>query len=76
MLRTTLELTATNAELRGANLQFSAIPLRYPYAATFDFGAERMRQLFHYGYECARQGRLWISAQGAAEDASVETALS
>ena len=75
MLRTTLELTATNAELRGANLQFSAIPVRYPYAATFDFGAERMRQLFRYGYECARQGRLWIHAQGAAEDTSIPAAV-
>jgi predicted acylesterase/phospholipase RssA len=66
MLRTTLELTATNADLRGANLQFSAIPVGYPYASTFDFRAERMRQLFHYAYECAKQGRLWISAHGAA----------
>ncbi len=75
MLRTTLELTATNAELRGANLQFSAIPAGYPYAATFDFRAERMKQLFRYGYECAKQGRLWISAHGAAQHGSIPGAV-
>jgi predicted acylesterase/phospholipase RssA len=75
MLRTSLQLTATNAELRGANLQFSAIPVGYPYAATFDFGVERMRQLFRYGYECAKQDRLWISSQGAAEDGRIQGAV-
>ncbi len=75
MLRTTLELTATNAELRGANLEFSAIPVGYPYAATFDFRAERMKQLFRYGYECARQGRLWISAHGAAQYGNIAGAV-
>src|SRR6202046_2956923 len=43
MLRTTLELTATNAELRGATLKYAAIPFTYPEAAAFDFRAETMR---------------------------------
>ena len=65
MLRTTLELTATNAELQGAKLQYAAIPISYPQTAAFDFRAETMRSLFRYGYECARADRLWISSQSA-----------
>ena len=61
MLRTTLELTATNAELQGARLQYAAIPITYPAATPFDFHAETVRSLFRYGYECAQSGQLWIS---------------
>jgi hypothetical protein len=68
MLRTTLELTASNAELRGAKLQYAAIPITYPEAAAFDFRAETMRSLYRYGYECARADRLWISSQSAGSD--------
>jgi predicted acylesterase/phospholipase RssA len=68
MLRTTLELTATNAELRGAKLQYAAIPITYPKAAAFDFRAETMRSLFRYGYECARADRLWISSQSVGSE--------
>ena len=68
MLRTTLELTATNAELRGAKLKYAAIPTTYPEAAAFDFRAETMRSLFRYGYECARADRLWISSPSAGSD--------
>jgi predicted acylesterase/phospholipase RssA len=66
MLRTTLELTATNAELQGASLQYAAIPITYPNVAPFDFHTETVRSLFRYGYECAESGRLWISASGGA----------
>jgi len=66
MLRTTLELTATNAELQGATLQYAAIPNSYPNVAPFDFHAETVRSLFRYGYECAESGRLWISASAGA----------
>jgi predicted acylesterase/phospholipase RssA len=62
MMRTTLQLTATNAELRGEQLQYSAIPVSYPTAATFDFRAESMRPLFGYGYSCAQAGRLWVTS--------------
>ena len=62
MMRTTLQLTATNAELHGEQLQYSAIPLSYPTTGTFDFRAERMRPLFGYGYSCAQAGRLWVSS--------------
>ena len=65
MMRTTLQLTATNAELHGEQLQYSAIPVSYPTVATFDFRAERMRPLFGYGYSCAQAGRLWIASGGS-----------
>ncbi|HMH88349.1 MAG TPA: patatin-like phospholipase family protein [Steroidobacteraceae bacterium] len=60
MLRTTLELTAANAELQGARFQYTAIPITYPTAEPFDFRAETVRSLFRYGYECAQSGQLWI----------------
>ena len=65
MMRTTLELTATTAQLQGASLQYSAIPVAYPNLAAFDFRASTMRSLFQYGYECAKAGRLWVSSQRA-----------
>ncbi len=68
MVRTTLELTATTAQLQGASLQYSAIPAAYPNLAPFDFRASTMRSLFQYGYDCAHAGRLWISSQRAAAD--------
>ncbi len=70
MMRTTLQLTATTAELHGEELQYSAIPVSYPTAATFDFRAERMRPLFRYGYSCAQAGRLWVSSGRADRSAS------
>jgi predicted acylesterase/phospholipase RssA len=73
MLRTTLELTATDAELEGAQFQFAAIPVAYPRADSFDFSTPTMRSLFQYGYKCARAGRLWTSSRDAGrEDANRE----
>jgi hypothetical protein len=62
MLRTTLELTAANAELDGAQLKFAAVPVAYPPLDPFDFHTAKMRSLFRYGYECAQAGRLWTSS--------------
>jgi predicted acylesterase/phospholipase RssA len=67
-MRTTLELTATTAQLQGASLQYSAIPAAYPNLASFDFRASTMRSLFEYGHDCAYAGRLWISSQSAVAD--------
>ena len=70
MMRTTLELTATSAELDGAHFEYSAIPVAYPNLAPFDFRASTMRSLFQYGFDCAQTGHLWISSpQAASEDA-------
>lgn len=66
MLRTTLELTAATAEQRGIALDYSAIPVSYPYHGAFDFSAATMRPLFQYAYECARTGRLWTAFRPAA----------
>ena len=77
MVRTTLELTATTTmQLDGAGFEYSAIPVAYPDIAPLDFRAAHMRELFHYGFECARTGRLWVPAQhaftnGGAHDGTV-----
>jgi hypothetical protein len=68
MMRTTLELTATTAQLQGASLQYSAIPAAYPSPTSFDFRASNMRSLFQYGQDCAYAGRLWIPSQRAVAD--------
>ena len=71
MLRTTLELTATDAELQGAQFQFAAIPVAYPHGDAFDFRTPSMRSLFQYGYKCAQAGRLWTSSRSVGpEDAN------
>jgi hypothetical protein len=61
MMRTTLELTAATAEQRGITLDYSAIPVSYPYHGALDFSAATVRPLFQYAYECARTGRLWTA---------------
>ncbi|HMD27266.1 MAG TPA: patatin-like phospholipase family protein [Steroidobacteraceae bacterium] len=68
MLRTTLELTATDAELEGAQFQFAAIPVAYPRLDPFDFRTATMRSLFRYGYSCAQAGRLWTSSRSGGRD--------
>jgi predicted acylesterase/phospholipase RssA len=61
MLLTRLELTAATAELEAVPLRYSALPSMYPETDSFDFRASSLRPLFHYAYECARQGRLWTA---------------
>jgi predicted acylesterase/phospholipase RssA len=63
MLRTTLELTAADAQLEGAQFQFAAIPVAYPHLNSFDFRTPTMQSLFQYGYKCAQAGRLWTSSR-------------
>ena len=68
MLRTTLELTATDVQLDGAQFQVAAIPIAYPHLDSFDFRTPIMRSLFQYGYKCAQTGRLWTSSQRTEDD--------
>jgi predicted acylesterase/phospholipase RssA len=68
MLRTTLELTATDAQLQGAQFQFAAIPATYPQLDSFDFDTPTMQSLFQFGYRCAQSGRLWISSRSVGPD--------
>jgi predicted acylesterase/phospholipase RssA len=71
MLRTTLELTATDAALEGAQFQFAAIPVAYPQLDSFDFSTPTMRSLFQYGYKCAQAGRLWTSSRAVAREDAI-----
>jgi hypothetical protein len=76
MLRTTLELTAATAEQRGIALDYSAIPVSYPYHGPFDFSAATVRPLFRYGYECASAGRLWTAFRPAGDAREARAASS
>jgi predicted acylesterase/phospholipase RssA len=68
LLLTTLELTAATAQLEGADLQYSSLPLDYPLPDAFDFGAGIRRPLFHYAYQCAETGRLWMAFPPSDDD--------
>jgi predicted acylesterase/phospholipase RssA len=70
MVRTNLELTATDAELEGAQFQFAAIPVAYPQLDSFDFRTPSMRSLFQFGYKCAQSGRLWTSSRSVGGNAA------
>ncbi len=61
MLRTTLQLTAADADRENAHVDYAAIPLAYPYRSPFDFSAAAAQPLFLYASECARTGRLWTA---------------
>jgi predicted acylesterase/phospholipase RssA len=61
LLLTTLELTAATAQLEGADLQYSSLPVDYPLPDVFDFSARVRRPLFHYAYQCAETGRFWTA---------------
>jgi hypothetical protein len=67
LLRTTLELTAANAQLQGATVQYAAVPSAYPHVDGFDFRAATMRPLFSYADQCAQAGRLWTALPQARE---------
>jgi predicted acylesterase/phospholipase RssA len=68
LLRTNLELTATDAQHEGAQFEFAAIPAAYPQGNAFDFRTASMRSLFQFGYRCAEAGRLWTSSASAGQD--------
>jgi predicted acylesterase/phospholipase RssA len=68
LLLTTLELTAATAQLEGADLQYSSLPVGYPLPDAFDFGARIRRPLFHYAYQCAETGRLWMAFPPSDDD--------
>jgi predicted acylesterase/phospholipase RssA len=61
MLRTSLKLTAAEADHGDMRVDYSAIPAAYPYRSAFDFSAAAAQPLFKYGYDCARTGRLWTA---------------
>jgi predicted acylesterase/phospholipase RssA len=61
LMLTRMELTATTAQLDGADLQYASLPTRYPLPDTFDFRAKVRRPLALYAYDCAQAGRLWTA---------------
>jgi len=69
MLLTTLELTAATAQLQGATLQYTAMPIAHPRGDPYDFRSDMMKPLSRYAYECAQTGRLW-TAFGRTDDGS------
>ena len=69
MLLTTLELTAATAQLRGATLQYAAMPVTHPRGGPYEFRADTMRPLSRYAYQCAQAGRLWTPF-GRTDDSS------
>jgi predicted acylesterase/phospholipase RssA len=73
MMRTTLELVASNAAASGVSLQYSAIPAAYPRRNAFDFSAAGMRPLFQYAARCAAETHLWTTFHRGATT-NVETA--
>jgi len=68
LLLTTLELTAATAQLEGADLHYSSLPVGYPLADAFDFSARIRGPLFHYAFQCAETGRLWTALPAADDD--------
>lgn len=65
--RKSLELVAAMTDRLGLGLTLSAIPTTYPYQGALDFSDTTMHALFQYGLSCAESGRLWMSADEAAE---------
>jgi hypothetical protein len=47
------------AQLQGATLRYSAMPIAHPRGDPYDFRADMMKPLSRYAYECAQAGRLW-----------------
>jgi hypothetical protein len=75
MLLTTLELTAATAQLRGATLQYSAVPDAHPRGDAYDFRADTMRPLLLYAYECAQGGRLWTPFGHTGDDSGATLSI-
>jgi hypothetical protein len=58
-------------------LHYSSLPADYPLPDVFDFSARIRGPLFHYAYQCAESGRLWMVLPAANnEETSHEMARS
>jgi hypothetical protein len=49
-------------------LQFSYIPLTYPYLGPLAFDTEDVRRLFEYAERCAETGELWTGIEAAVDE--------
>jgi hypothetical protein len=61
--RSEIALTSEFAQKYGMNLRLTAIPVSYPFQGPLDFHESSSQQLFHYGAECARAGKLWTTVE-------------
>ncbi len=65
MARAEMGLTSEFARKYGMNFQLAVIPIDYPFNGPLDFRESVTRELFDYGVECARDGRLWTTVEQA-----------
>ncbi len=65
--REAIALTIGFARRQGARFLVTEIPVDHPIASFVDFRPQAMRPLFEYARRCAREGRLWLSAQQSIE---------
>jgi predicted acylesterase/phospholipase RssA len=63
--RTALMLTAAQARRFGMHFRYSYVPADYPAKGPLDFDTPVMQALFDYGERCAREGKLWLTAEQA-----------
>jgi predicted acylesterase/phospholipase RssA len=75
MLLTALELSAATAQLQGATLQYSAVPIAHPRGGPYEFRADMMSPLYRYAYECAQAGRLWTVFGRAGDDSGTSRSI-
>jgi hypothetical protein len=61
--RSEIALTSEFAQKYGMNLRLTAIPVSYPFQGPLYFHASSSRELFNYGADCARKGRLWTTVE-------------
>jgi hypothetical protein len=63
--RTEMIASAEFASHYSMSLRFTSLPIEYPHSDPLDFRESTMQALFHYGMECAEQGRLWMALEQA-----------
>jgi len=65
MARTEIALTSEFARKYSMNFRLAVIPIDYPFSGPLDFQKSVTGELFNYGVECAREGRLWTTVEQA-----------
>ncbi len=66
--RRALELAAEFARRQGMDLQFSYIPLTYPYQGPLALDTDDVRRLFEFAERCAETGELWTRIDAAIDE--------
>jgi hypothetical protein len=63
--RTEIAMTSEFAQKYDMNLKITAIPVSYPFRGPLDFSKSTLLELFNYGADCARDGKLWTTVEQA-----------